>query len=405
MKGWTMKTLRTLVAPLGGATMALVLACTDGAVVNPITASRSGVPFAAGLASPEWQDTAASLVAQARFSPQAAGHAYALLGVAQYLAVQRAEGAAGGGGGRSRFEADRGAVAGASVVVLSDLFPNQAAMLANLVVKQSDSHPAFAAGETIGRSVGGEIVTRAHNDGFSRPFTGTIPSGPGLWISNTNPPTMVAGQLPGVTPWFLASADQFRPAPPPAFGSAAFQAAVDEIQAFSDTRTAEQTQIAAFWAMNPGTSTPPGFWLKIATDGIASHELSERDATHLYALLGSAIFDALISCWDAKETYWFIRPWQADTSITVVAAVGKPNHPSYPSGHGCVSGAAATVLGGFFPGERANFDAMAAEAGVSRLYAGIHYRFDVETGLQMGRSVAAFAMAADASGGSVLTPR
>lgn len=406
-----MKTISTVVASL--AIAALVVACSDGAVsprVPAMAASRSGAAFAAGLASPEWQDTAASLVAQARFSPQAAGHAYALLSVAQYLAVQRAEAAAGGGGGRSRLEADRGAVAGASVVVLSDLFPSQATMLASLVVTQAnggpgDPHPAFAAGEAIGRSVGGEMVTRAHTDGFSRPFTGTIPSGPGLWISNTNPPTMVAGQLPGVTPWFLTSADQFRPAPPPPFGSAEFQAALQEIVALSDTRTAEQTQIATFWAMNPGTSTPPGFWLHVATDGIAAHGLSEREATHLYALLSGAIFDALIGCWDAKETYWFIRPWQADASITVVAAVGKPNHPSYPSGHSCVSGAGAVVLGSFFPEERGGFDAVAAEAGVSRLYAGIHYRFDVEAGVQLGRRVAALAIAADASGTSVLTPR
>ena len=150
-----MRTLKTFVA--GVAAAALVVACTDGAIVTPMTASRSGVAFAAGLASPEWQDTAASLVAQARFIPQAAGRAYALLSVAQYLAVQRAEALAGGG--RSQLEADRGAVAGASVVVLSDLFPSQATMLANLVVNQAnagpgDPHPAFAAGEAIGRSVG-----------------------------------------------------------------------------------------------------------------------------------------------------------------------------------------------------------------------------------------------------------
>lgn len=406
-----MKTIRILVGPL--AIGALVVACSDGAVsprVPALAASRSGAAFAAGLASPEWQDTAASLAAQARFSPQAAGRAYALLGVAQYLAVQRAEAAASGRGGRSQLEADRGAVAGASAVVLSDLFPSQSTMLASLAIEQAnagpgDLHPAFASGEAMGRSVGGEIATRAHNDGFSRPFTGTIPSGPGLWISNTNPPTMVAGQLPAVTPWFLTSADQFRPAPPPAFGSAEFQAALEEIRALSDTRTAEQTQIATFWAMNPGTSTPPGFWLQVATDGIAAHGLSEREATHVYALLSGAIFDALIGCWDAKETYWFIRPWQADASITLVAAVGKPNHPSYPSGHSCVSGAGAAVLGSFFPEERGRFDALAAEAGVSRLYAGIHYRFDIEAGSQLGRSVAALAITADASGTSVLTPR
>jgi hypothetical protein len=63
------------------------------------------------------------------------------------------------------------------------------------------------------------------------------------------------------------------------------------------------------------------------------------------------------------------------------------------------------VLGRFFPEERGRFDALAAEAGVSRLYAGIHYRFDIEAGSQLVRSVAALALAADASGTSVLTPR
>ena len=99
------------------------------------------------MASPEWQGTAASLVAQAGFNPITAGHAYPLLGVAQYLEVQRAEAATlgtdaesnaapGDGigtGGRARLETDRGAVAGASAVVLTYLFPSQAQMLEGMV--------------------------------------------------------------------------------------------------------------------------------------------------------------------------------------------------------------------------------------------------------------------------------
>ena len=115
------------------------------------------------------------------------------------------------------------------------------------------------------------------------------------------------------------------------------------------------------------------------------------------------MFDAQIGCWDAKETYWVIRPWQADHAITVVAAVGKPNHPSYPSGHSCISSAAAAVLSQFFPAQRAQLDAMVIEAGLSRMYGGIHYRFDIEAGQQLGRSVAHFAIAADRSGHSVLS--
>src|SRR5437899_5866758 len=216
-------------------------ACTDRAPAPTgvgLSASHNGLPFTEGLASPAWQEKAAGLVSQAGFNPQTATHAYPLLGVAQYLAVQRAEAAQGGidvanvasgigigAGGRNRLELDRGAVAGASVVVLTYLFPSQAQALEDLVDAQANagpggSHPAFAHGEAAGRAVGAEIVARAQTDGFSRAFTGNIPSGPGFWISNTTPPTIAGGQLPGVTPWFLTSATQFRPTPPPAPGSA-----------------------------------------------------------------------------------------------------------------------------------------------------------------------------------------
>ena len=134
------------------------------------------------------------------------------------------------------------------------------------------------------------------------------------------------------------------------------------------------------------------------------HGLSEREATHVFALVSATMADAGIGCWDAKLTYWFIRPWKADLAITVVPAVGKPNHPSYPSGHSCVSASAAEVLSAFFPEERADLEAKVIEAGLSRMYAGIHYRFDIEAGQALGRSVARFTIAADASGNSVLTP-
>lgn len=394
----------------------LALACSpDEPLVGPgndeISAARSGVPFTEGLASPRWQETARNLVVLNSFGPLPAAHAYPILGVAQYLAVQTAE-AHGelGDGGRHRLELDRGAVAGASVVVLGYLFPNQAAMLEDSVTAQAnegpgDPHPAFAEGEAIGRAIGARIVERARVDGFNNPNTAVPPVGPGFWTSSAVPPQPTAGgQLPGVTPWFLTSADQFRPGPPPVFGSPAFQTGLAEIRQISDTRTAEQTQIAAFWALNVGTPGGAGFWLEVAKQNAIDHELSEREATHLFALITAAMADAQIACWDAKLTYWLIRPWKADPGISVVAAVGKPNHPSYPSGHSCVSSSAAAVLDSFFPEQREQFDAMVIEAGLSRMYGGIHYRFDIEAGQALGRQVAGFAIAADASGQSVLTP-
>ncbi len=404
---------RKRLIPLALATLGL--ACSpDNRAMGPadlgFAAAGVGVPFREGLASPGWQQTARNLVVQARLGPVPAAHAYPLLGVAQYLAVQRAE-AAADVGGRALLETDRGAVAGASVVVLSYLFPSQAQALEDSVAAQAETgpgqpHPAFAAGEAIGRAVGGDIVARAKADGFTNPNTAVPPVGPGFWTSSANPPQPVnGGQLPGVNPWFLTSASQFRPPAPPAFGSQAFQAGLAEIRQISDTRTADQVRIATFWAFNAGTPTGSGFWLNVASQDVLQHGLSEREATHVFALVSATMADAQLGCWDAKLTYWLIRPWKADPGITVVTAVGMPNHPSYPSGHSCVSSSAAEVLSAFFPEERAQLDAMVIEAGLSRMYAGIHYRFDIEAGQTLGRSVAQFAIAADAAGTSALTPQ
>jgi hypothetical protein len=411
--------------------LALTTACaTDRPEPTGLNAgldvSFNRVSSTEALASPVWQATAANLVSQASFNPVSAAHAYPMLGVADYLAVQRAEAAIGnagidagnssgngiGAGGRARLESDRGAVAGASVVVLSFLFPTQVQALEDMVTTQANAgpgqpQPTFAAGEAIGRAVGAEIVTRARADHFNDPNTAVPPVGPGFWTSSAVPPQPTAGgTLPGTTPWFLTRASQFRSGRPPAFRSDAFNVALAEIRQISDTRTTEQVAIATFWAQNPGTPTTPGFWLSVPADSgwIAQHGLSERETTHLYALLSATMFDSQIGCWDTKLTYWLIRPWAADPGITTLATVGKPNHPSYPSGHSCLSSSAAEVLSLFFPEKRAQLDAMVIQAGLSRMYAGIHYRFDIDAGRVLGRSVAQFTISQDASGNSVLTP-
>ena len=398
-------------------TAALITACTtDQPAPTGLNASfdaSRGLPFTVGLASPAWQDTARKLVSAANLAAVQATHIYPILGVAQYLAVQRAQ-AAIIGGGRERLEADRGAVAGASVVTLSYQFPASAQALEGLVTAQANAgpgqpHPAFAAGEAIGRAVGAQIVARAIADHFTDRNTAVPPEGPGFWTSSAIPPTPVAGgTLPGTTPWFLTSASQFRPAPHPAFGSAAFNAALAEIRQISDNRALhpEQVQIAAFWALSNGTPTTAGFWLAVPTDSgwVAQHGLSERETTHLYALLSATMFDAQIGCWDEKLRSWLVRPWKADPAITTFAPVGTPNHPSYPSGHSCLSSSAASVLSTFFPEHTAQLDAMVVQAGLSRMYGGIHYRFDIDAGQTLGHNVAHFTIAQDASGHSVLTP-
>jgi membrane-associated phospholipid phosphatase len=403
---------------LAGAVLAATLfACRpDANPVGPIAASRNHDSNSEPLASPAWQDTAAAFVARASLPATTATRGYSLLGVAQYLAVQRAEAARGDRdgeddedeGGRDRRASDRGAVGGASAVVLSYLFPLKVQALEDMVTAQrgvgsAEAQLAFARGEVIGRTVGAAIVTRAGADGFTTPFPySNVPVGGDGWFSEAPTKSVAGGPLAGTRPWFLGSASQFRPGPPPAFGSPAFLAALAEVRRISDTRTHTQDSIATYWALGATTATTAGFWIQVATVGINQQGFSERRATHLYALLSAAMFDAQIACWDAKETYWVIRPWQADHAITVVAAVGKPNHPSYTSGHSCISSSGAEVLKAFFPAQRTRLDAMVMEAGLSRVYGGIHYQFDCDAGQVLGRSVAHLAIAADRSGESVL---
>ena len=157
----------------------------------------------------------------------------------------------------------------------------------------------------------------------------------------------------------------------------------------TDTRTAEQTTIAVSWNTSSGTFTAGALNL-VADDVIREHGAPELDAARVLAFANAAAFDAQIACWDAKFAYWFIRPSQADPGIAL--AIALPNHPSYPSGHSCMTAALFGVLANAVPDQRARLDAMVDEAGMSRVYGGIHYRFDIDAGRDIGRAAAALAL-------------
>ena len=118
--------------------------------------------------------------------------------------------------------------------------------------------------------------------------------------------------------------------------------------------------------------------------------MTELRAARLFAFLNMALMDAGIACWDSKYFYQLIRPWQVLPEIPT--PVGKPRHPSYPSAHAAFSGAASTWLARQFPAEADRLLADAAEAAMSRVYGGIHYRFDGDAGLALGRKVAQLAL-------------
>jgi len=114
-------------------------------------------------------------------------------------------------------------------------------------------------------------------------------------------------------------------------------------------------------------------------------------------LIALAHFDTFIASQDGKFTYWYIRPSQLDPAIVPIFPV--PNFPSYPSNHSSFSADRSEILAYLFPNHAAFVRALGKEAGDSRLWAGIHYQIDNESGVQLGRSVAQkFIARADSDG-------
>jgi membrane-associated phospholipid phosphatase len=118
--------------------------------------------------------------------------------------------------------------------------------------------------------------------------------------------------------------------------------------------------------------------------------MSEVRAARAFALLNMAMHDAAVGCWEAKFTYYNPRPSQMDASIRT--PIGLPNFPSYTSGHSTFSAAAAAILSYLFPSGAANFGAMRDEAGISRLYGGIHYPSDINAGKAHGTRIATYTL-------------
>ena len=162
----------------------------------------------------------------------------------------------------------------------------------------------------------------------------------------------------------------------------------------------EQEAIARFWSDDPGaTPTPPGHWISILTQVVRALDLPLDRAAEAYALVGIAVADAFISCWNAKYRDNVLRP------VTYIRRLIDPDwtpllitppFPEYTSGHSVQSAAAAHVLSKLFgrlaftdrtherrglaPRSFGSFMEAAREAAISRLYGGIHFRAACERG-------------------------
>jgi membrane-associated phospholipid phosphatase len=275
-----------------------------------------------------------------------------------------------------------------------------------------------ANGVAVGQAVAAQILSLRSNDGSSVPPPAFVPGNqPGDY--QLTPPNFAGAdftQWSQVTPFALARADQFRPGPPPELTSDEYTNVFDEVKSLgfinSTTRTPEQTVIGKFWNGNI-----QDFWNEIAQTAALQHHLDLARSARLFALLNISLADTTIAFFDAKYTYQF---WRPVTAIQMAASDGNPGtepnptwlplptktapDPSYPGAHSAISAAGAEVLRFYF-GQRFTFDVTsetlagvtrhftsftdaAQEAGLSRIYAGQHFRSDHIAGKALGRRVA-----------------
>jgi membrane-associated phospholipid phosphatase len=282
------------------------------------------------------------------------------------------------------YPSEHAVAAGAAAAILSYLFPDQAAKLTDTAYQAAISRVmagvAFPSdvlsGLDLGESVGRAVVVYAQQDGSNQQFTGSYPPMPGVWSSPT-PVTPLAGSW---KPWVLSAASDFRLSPPLAFGSDAANAqyAMDKDQ----NRTNATNHLAWFW--QPGFFQP---WLQQVDLEMFENHLDSNPprAARAYAYETIAQHDATLACWDSKYIYLELRPSQADPTITTLFA--NPQHPGYPSGHACASGASATIMSFLFPADSQPLSQMATDAGISTFDAGIHTQFDVSQGLALGTRI------------------
>ena len=394
-----------------------------------------------------WNQLALDAIQATVIYPEDASRVLAIMSLAQYDTLAAIQGTPAFLVGRTvtgPISIDL-ALAQAADTVLTNLFPSLQgkfdAALAALSASLPDG-PAKTSALALGASIGQAVYDIRASDGSNTFVDYTGSSQIGKWRP-TGPNYLVAedAQWGNVTPFVLTSSNAFRPGPPPALGSAEYAASLNEVQSLgsttSTTRTADQTQQAQFWADGRGSTTPPGHWVQIAQQVALARGNSLAENVRLFAQLDTALADSAIAAWDAKYTYGGWRPADAihnadqDGNAATTADPAwtslliAPAHPDYVSGHSTFSAAAAAVLANAFgdatsfatvsstlPGVTRSFTSFsqaAAEAGRSRVYAGIHFEFSDAAGAAIGRQVGAaalarFSLSTDTQPPSVIVP-
>jgi membrane-associated phospholipid phosphatase len=310
------------------------------------------------------------------------------------------------------YPSEEAVVAGAAFGMMSLLFPGEQDYLQEKlnecidmrILAGANVRSEVEAGVKLGKAVAAKFVGRARTDRAGKAIgtpadwakleSDAIARGETPWISQESPKRPPMLPLFGNTLGFLLDTTEVinnRPPAPPSTNSPEFAKELDEVLWYSQNATRDHMRIVHFWGDGAGTYTPPGHWNAIACEDFVNMRFSEVRWARNLALLNMAMFDAAICCWDAKYYYFNPRPSQVNPKIKTLA--GLPNFPAYTSGHSTFSGAAATILGHVNPSRASDYMSMADEASKSRLYGAIHYRSDIEVGMQMGKNIGSKAVA------------
>ena len=278
------------------------------------------------------------------------------------------------------------------------------------------------ASQAHGQAVAGHVLAWAASDGYARTrsLPRYTPAGGDAW--EPTPPGYIEAIEPywgQLRPFVLRELAPYAAPPPPAYGTPAFAADVREVVEATADMTDEETLIASFWDCNPFVLheeghlsyaakkiSPGGHWMGIVGVLVDQTEDTPAGAWAAYSQTAVALADAFIVSWADKYRTNVIRPETAirrQLDASWQPLLQTPPFPEYTSGHSVISTAAAEVLTAIYGEvafvddvevpyglpERAfdSFRAAAAEAAISRLYGGIHYRPAIENGVAQGRAV------------------
>jgi hypothetical protein len=382
------------------------------------------------------------------FSPPVASRAFAYLGVTGYEVTASAPNSklvtlAGQLNGLTALPAreagqtyDEGVVLNTAIAITARNFFSHtgptgqralAAMTRKMAADAASDVPSDVAtrSEDYGRKVAEHILAWSETDGGAKienmgfPREYALIAKPGHWVP-TSP--IQQQQLPLLPEWgkvrtfAMPNGATCGLPPPPDYSedkNSEFYKQAKEVHDAVANLDSEQRAIARFWSDDPMLSpTPPGHWISIVWQVAAQENADMSRISEALALLGITVADAFIGCWDAKFEFDLIRPIsyiQKQIDPKWQALLITPPFPEYPSGHSTQSAAAAEVLthvfgdnyafsdatheaDGLKPRDFRSFRAAAEEAGISRLYGGIHFRAAIERGLEQGRCIGAYAV-------------